>query len=185
MFARLAQITGVGAAAPAMPANPQAAMRVARPGTVPKKSNVRTAIELLLQQPALALAIEPPYVFNVLDQPGIQLLVELINLCRSRPGIGTGAVLEHFEGRQEAESLHKLVTRELLLAPEQWSSEFVGSLKRLDLEALQQRQSELKRKQDAVGLSGLSDAEKDEQRGLLIAIPGIEAELRRLSAVKL
>jgi DNA primase len=123
-------------------------------------------------------------VFNVLGQPGIPLLVELIELCRARPGILTGAVLEHFEGRPEADALHKLVLRELLLPPEQWTSEFVGALKSLDLEALLQREAELNGKQKALGLSALNDAEKDELRGIQPAIRRIKAEIREMSAAK-
>ena len=186
MFARLAEITGVGAApAPTPPAKPACAPpRTARPGAAPRRSVVRTAIALLLQQPTLAQAIEPPYLFNVLRQPGIPLLVELIALARERPGIGTGAVLEHFTGREEADALHKLALTDLLTPPDQWSSEFLGALKRLDLEALRQRELELKRKQDEGGLASLSAYEKDELRSLQPAVRRIEAELREMSAAK-
>jgi DNA primase len=139
---------------------------------------------LLLQQPALALALEPPYLFNVLRQPGIALLVELIALAQSRPGIGTGAVLEHFDGREEADALHKLALTDLLTPPEHWTHEFLGALKRLDLEALKQREAELLAKQNEGGLASLSAAEKDEVRGLQPSIRAIEAQLREMSAVK-
>jgi DNA primase len=189
MFARLAEITGVGAVpAPAPMANSRPTSpppaRPARPGQAPKRSLVRTAIELLLQQPALAQAIEPPYLFNVLRQPGIPLLVELIGLARARPGITTGAVLEHFAEREEADALHKLAIAEPLMPPEQWTHEFLGALKRLDLEALRQREGELKQKIDAGGMGSLTDAEKDEQRGIQPAVRRIEAELRQMSAAK-
>jgi DNA primase len=186
MFARLAEITGVGAVAPAAAetARPAPAQRSSRPTAAPRRSLVRTAIELLLQQPALAQAIEPPYLFNVLRQPGVQLLVELIGIARARPGITTGAMLEHFEGREEAAHLHKLALAEPLVAPEQWTHEFLGALKRLDLEALKQREGELKQKIDEGGMGSLSEAEKDEQRALQPAVRSIEAELRQMSAAK-
>jgi DNA primase len=187
MFARLAQITGVGAApAPALPSGHVAAapQRAPRGGAAPRRSVVRTAIALLLQQPALALEIEPPYLFNVLRQPGIPLLVELIALAQSRPGIGTGAVLEHFDGREEADALHKLALTDMLTPPEQWTHEFLGALKRLDLEALKQREAELLAKQVEGGLASLSATEKDEVRGLQPSIRAIEAELREMSGLK-
>ena len=185
MFARLAEITGVGAVpAPVAPAARPAPPRPARRGAAPRRTMVRTAIEYLLQQPALASAIEPPYIFAVLAQPGIPLLIELISLCRARPDIRTGAMLEHFAGREEADALHKLALAELLTPPEQWASEFLGALKRLDLETLQQREAELKAKVNEGGLASLSAAEKDEMRGLQPSIRRIEAELREMSATR-
>jgi DNA primase len=187
MFARLAEITGVGAAPAPTPTPSRTsapAPKVSRFGPAPRRSLVRTAIALLLQQPALALALEPPYLFNVLRQPGIPLLVELIALARERPGIGTGAVLEHFDGRDEADALHKLALTDLLTPPDQWSHEFLGALKRLDLEALKQREAELKHKIEQDGIAALSESEKDEQRAMQPAIRRIEAELRQMSAVK-
>jgi DNA primase len=183
MFARLAEITGVGAAPAAATQAPKPMPpRTNRSGTAtPRRSMVRTAIEYLLQQPALATSIEPPYLFNVLAQPGIPLLVELIGLCRSRPDIRTGAVLEHFAGSEHADALHKLALTEPLAPPERWKSEFLGALKRLDLDTLRQREGELKAKIDAGGLAALTDAEKDEQRAMQPAIRRIEAELRELS----
>ena len=54
------------------------------------------------RHPRSAAAIEPPWTFAELRQPGIPLLVELIALCRDRPDITTGALIEHFAEREEA-----------------------------------------------------------------------------------
>jgi DNA primase len=51
------------------------------------RSVVRSMVALLVQQPRLVEALEPPYLFGALRQPGIPLLMELIALCRARPGI--------------------------------------------------------------------------------------------------
>ena len=45
---------------------------------------------------------QPPYRFAALRQPGIELLSELVLLVRERPEITTGALLEHFDDRDEA-----------------------------------------------------------------------------------
>jgi len=180
MQQRLTELTGVGGRpAVAAPATPT--MRPARGAAAPKRSLVRTAIALLLQQPALAEAIEPPHLFAILRQPGIPLLVELIALTRERPGIGTGAVLEHFSGREESAALNKLAVADMLMAPENWTHEFVGSLKSLDLETLRQRETELNQQQSLYGMSSLSASEKDELRSLQPTIRKLEAELRQLS----
>ena len=84
--------------------------RNAPPVAAPKKSLVRSAIALLLHQPSLALSLDPPYRFAALQQPGIDLLVDLVALARERPSITTGGVLEHFADRSEAAALQKLAT---------------------------------------------------------------------------
>jgi DNA primase len=183
MKQRLTELTGLGARA-SSPETHVPAQRThggGRGAPAPKRSLVRGAISLLLQRPQVALALEPPCTFPELRQPGIPLLVELIGLCRSRPDIRTGAVLEHFAGSEHADALHKLALTEPLAPPERWKSEFLGALKRLDLDTLRQRESELKAKIDEGGLSALSEAEKDEQRAMQPAIRRLEAELRELS----
>ena len=182
MQQRLTELTGVGArvqAAPQAPATPS--MRPSRGTAAPKRSLVRTAIALLLQQPSLVKAIEPPYLFGELHQPGISLLVELIDLIRERPDIGTGAILAHFAEREESAALNKLAMIDMLMAPENWTHEFVGALKSLDLETLRQRETELNQRQSLYGMSSLSAAEKDELRNLQPNIRRLEAELRQLS----
>src|SRR3546814_17097353 len=82
-------------------------------GATPKRSLVRSAIALLLQKPALALELQPPYRFVALRQPGIELLTELIALVSARPDLSTGALLEHFAEREEADALQKLASQTL------------------------------------------------------------------------
>jgi DNA primase len=174
MEQRLLEITGVGARAVAEPAPPARISRRALP--TPKRSLVRTAISLLLQQPALAEAIEPPHLFAALRQPGIPLLVELIALCRARAGITTGAILEHFVEREELAPLQKLAVAGVLTEPDSWKAELLGALKRLDLDTLKQRRDELNDKQKEVGLSGLTQEEKNELRGIEPSIRELERQ---------
>ena len=186
MQARATELTGVGARAAAAPAPPPTArtppMRGGRGAPAPRRSLVRTAISLLLQQPSLALRIEPPYLFNTLRQPGVPLLVELVSLVRERPDIGTGALLEHFAGREEESSLSKLALAELLTGPEHWADEFAGALKALDMEALRQREAELNERAREVGMSALSADEKTELRSLQPSIRRLEAELKAIGS---
>jgi hypothetical protein len=69
----------------------------------------------------------------------------------------------------------------MLMVPENWTHEFVGALKSLDLETLRQRETELNQRQSLYGMSSLSTAEKDELRSLQPNIRRLEAELRELS----
>ncbi len=182
MRQRVTELTGVGATPAAATAAP-AQRRTASPprggrGAAPKRSLVRTAIELLLQQPSLVRQMQPPHVFAALRQPGIGLLLELIEVVRERPDIGTGAILEHFAEREESGALAKLAIAEVLVAPETWAHEFIGALKSLDMETLRQREADLKQRLVEVGLSGLSPAEQDELRSLQPSIRRLELELR-------
>jgi len=161
MQQRLTELTGVGARVSEPPAAPSHAMRTARGAPAPKQSLVRAAITFLLQQPSLAEAIEPPYLFAVLRQPGIPLLVELIALARERPGIGTGAILEHFAEREEGAALHKLATQTFPGDASAWQTEFLDALRQLD------RQTRLQRIEELQVKGQLNALEKSELRELL------------------
>ncbi|WP_290890198.1 DNA primase [Arenimonas sp.] len=167
MQQRLTELTGVGQRAATAPA-PQAtpSMRGRGGAPAPKISLVRAAIALLVQQPALAEAIEPPYRFGILRQPGIPLLMELIELARARPGISTGGVLEHFAEREEGAALQKLAMQSFPGEVATLRQEFLDALAQLDRQTRQQRLDELQARINEVGMSGLGDAEKAELRDL-------------------
>ncbi|NZA27313.1 DNA primase [Luteimonas sp. SJ-92] len=171
MRQRLTELTGVGARASA-PQTHVPTHRVRRGHAVPapKRSLVRTAITLLLQRPALALELPGEQRFPVLRQPGIALLAELVEVVRARPGIATGALLEHFEGRDEAEALQKLAAVSLPGDEASWREEFLGAMSQLDRQTLQQRVDELQAQLGAGGFAALGDAEKTELRELQHAL---------------
>jgi DNA primase len=133
-------------------------------GPNPRRSLVRTAIALLLQQPALAAQIEPPYVFAILRQPGIPLLMEILSICLSRPEITTAVLLEQFDGREDQDALRKLVMMEFPSTPEHWKAEFLDALDQLNRQTAQQRLDDLLSRQQH---TQLSNDEKDEMRELL------------------
>ena len=164
MRQRLTEITGVGARANA-PSSPPPRPRTS-PAQTQKRSLVRGAIALLLQRPALALDLEPPYRFGALRQPGIPLLAELIALVRERPDITVGALLEHFEGREEAAALQKLASQALPGEEAKWNEEFLDAMAQLERQTLQQRIDELQAKQRE---TGLDEHDKAELRALLQA----------------
>jgi len=167
MQQRLTELTGVGQRAERAPQAQATPSMRARSGTpAPKISVVRAAIALLIQQPSLAEAIEPPYLFGILRQPGIPLLMELIALARERPGIGTGTLLEHFAEREEGAALQKLAMQLLPGEPASWREEFLDALAQLDRQTRQQRIDELQARINQVGMSGLGEAEKAELREL-------------------
>ena len=90
--------------------------------------------------------------------------MELIALARERPGLATGAVLEHFAGREEEGALHKLALQEMPGDEKIWRQEVVDAVAQLDRQTRQQRVDELQAR-----LGDLQPHEKDELRELLTA----------------
>lgn len=148
MRLRLGEITGVGVRQqPALPEKPKT---VSRPkAQAQKRSLVRGAISVLLQQPSLALALEPPYGFKDLKQPGVELLVELLSLVHARPEITTGALLQHFAEREESGALQKLASQVLPGNGASWRQELIDAAEQLEDQAIQQRLTELQAKMSA------------------------------------
>jgi DNA primase len=136
-----------------------------RPANV-QRSLVRSAITLLLAQPALADEVEPPYAFLRLDRPGVNLLAELMDVARSRPGINPAVLVEYFLDRPEYASLQKLMQAEVVGDAGMQRVDFLGSLDQMQRQAVTQRREYLiGRSREGV----LDDTEKAELRVLLAA----------------
>ena len=166
MQQRLTELTGVGMRQPAAGTRAPIRRQGSQPLAPPKRSLVRSAISLLLQQPSLALDLAPPYRFVALRQPGIELLTELIALVSVRPDITTGILLEHFADREDGAALQKLATQSLPGDVALWREEFQDAIAQLDRQVLQQRIDELQEKQRG---TGLDETDKTELRELLQA----------------
>ena len=167
MKQELARLTGIGATASAT-AMPSAAPVMPRRNAAPaqKRSLVRSAIVILLQQPALAQKIAPPFHFAELRQPGVPLLLELIELVHARPDLSTGALLEHFAEREELAALQKLAVQQIPGDEASWTTELLDAVVQLERQTVQQRIDELLAKQRG---SGLDETDKYELRALLQA----------------
>ncbi|HEU4665837.1 MAG TPA: DNA primase [Dokdonella sp.] len=161
MLAELDRMTGVRVQVAAAASDAPPKPRNARPA---QRSLVRAAITLLVQRPALALALEPPWSFAELRQPGIPLLVELIALCRARAHLTTGALLEHFAARDEAKALQKLAVVDFPGGETEARAEFVDAIAQLERQTAQQRLDDLTRRQAE---APLTDEEKQQLRALL------------------
>ncbi len=147
-------------ATPAVTPPPRRAPRSTRPD---KPSLVRSAVTLLLARPALAQPLQPPLAFASLEKPGVDLLLELIELTRHHPQLPTAAVLEHFRDRPEYTSLQKLATRPLADNID-LEHEFTGALQQLARQAVDQHIEQLLRRQSQ---GALDEAGKDRLRDLL------------------
>jgi DNA primase len=128
------------------------------------KSPVREAIAMLLHKPDLALNLEPPQILEPGSMPGVSLLLELLELLQRQPGLNTGAVLEHWRGREEARHLHKLAQWEPLSEKLDLEAEVRGHLNRIARQSTERRITALL--QDERHRS-LNDIEKQELKALL------------------
>jgi len=142
-------------------------MRRAPVAPVQKRSLVRAAIALLLQQPSLAASLEGHHAVAGLRLPGIELLLELLDLVQQRPDISTGALLQHFDGREEQAALHRLAAIDLPGDEASWAQELHDAITQLEKQLLQQRVGELQAKQRQ---QGLDETDKYELRELLKAL---------------
>ncbi|MBB4129174.1 DNA primase [Xanthomonas translucens] len=164
MRQRLAEITGIGGPAPTAAAQPAKPPPRAMARPTQKRSLVREAIVRLLHTPSLALDLPPPYPFAGLRLPGIELMIELLEIVHTRPDISTGALLEHFHEREELPALQKLAVQEIPGETASWRQELHDVVVQLERQTLQQRLEELQAKQRA---QGLDETDKYELRELL------------------
>ena len=173
MRQRLTELTGVGARSAGADTHVPA-QRARRPsGTpAPKRSLVRSAITLLLQHPPLALELLPPFRFAGLQQPGVPLLIDLLQLVDARPDITTGALIEHFEGREEHAALQKLAAEVVPGDVEMWRTTFMDAIDQLERFRLRQRIEVLQERVRDGGFSALTAEEKAELLQLQAATRG-------------
>ena len=127
------------------------------------KSPVREAIAMLLHQPDLALKIESPPIQEPDAVPGVSLLLELLELLQRQPGLNTGAVLEHWRGREESRYLHKLAQWTPLTENLDLAAEVRGNLTRITHRITDIRIGELL---DTERHRALNEMEKQELKSL-------------------
>ncbi len=118
-----------------------------------KLSPIRTAITLLLNQPQLAQSADDPQRYLQLTEPGIRLLVELLELTRSNPHINCGTILERWRDQPEGKHLSKLASTPVNAPAEGLETEFQGALRLLDRQRVEQELEQLRRKSETSQLS--------------------------------
>jgi DNA primase len=113
-----------------------------------KLSPVRTAITLLLNQPQLAQNAGEPQRYLGLTEPGVRLLVELLELAQATPHINCGTILERWRDRPEGKHLSKLARTPVTTPAEGLEAEFQGVLRLLDRQRLDQEYEQLLRRSE-------------------------------------
>jgi DNA primase len=128
------------------------------------RTSLRTAIRLLLEQPALGRTLDAPAGFEDLDLQGVEILTELLELTRDSPNLTVGGIIEHWRGRPEEHHLARLATTSVDIPTEGYELEFRGAVQRLIEQRDSQKVEDLLAKER---LSGLSESEKTEVNQLL------------------
>jgi len=131
---------------------------VRRPSVTGKRSGlVRHAIRLVLHYPSVATEIQTPEGLEDAEQPGLALLLELLELARDRPDINTAVLEERLRDRPEARHLKTLLGQEMLVDRDEAAAELTGSLAGIQRQVHEQRLESLIARAD-----GLSATEKQE-----------------------
>jgi DNA primase len=128
-------------------------------------SLVRTALRCLLYQPTLASSVAEPQSLSQIEQPGIGLLIDLLETLRSNPNLNTAALLERWRDTAEGKQLEKLaIWQPSLDDPDSLRHEFLGALARLEEQHRDSRTKTLLAKSTQ---GGLTSDEKAELQALL------------------
>ncbi len=153
----LAGMLGEGPA----PAGRRQARVPQRPQGGREMSLVRRAVVLLLHQPALAREAGDPGQLRGLDLPGMDLLIEMLELLQENPHFNTGTLLEHWRDQRYGAHLARLARQEEHLKAEDMVREFADVLQRLRAQRIVQEIEALYRK------PSLEEADKRRLQALL------------------
>ncbi len=124
-------------------------------------SPIRTAITILLQHPELIDEVCPFDKLALLDLPGMNILVKMLETLTEHPHLKTAALLERARDTEYAGHLQRLAVQALTLNAEQLKPELNGILSQLQQQAISERYEYLENK----GLRNLTPAELAEYKG--------------------
>ncbi|REL36521.1 DNA primase [Thalassotalea euphylliae] len=145
-------------------ASPSPAKAQAKANTPTRTTPARLAIALLLESPALAQTLPNPQVLGQLDQPGVSLLTELLEICTRSPNINSGQIIEMYRDRVEGKQLAKLLCWEHQINADNAEDVFLDSIEKL-LNTLVEQRTELLLQKGR--LNQLTAQEKRELQALL------------------
>ncbi|NOX27887.1 MAG: DNA primase [Gammaproteobacteria bacterium] len=115
-------------------------------------SLVRKAITVLLHRPNLVTAATDTSWLKDIDQAGIVLLLDLLELLRQQPHLSTGGILEHWRDTEHGRHLAKLAAQPALLESEALAAEWDDALTRLK-SAASEAQLERLEERDRLGIA--------------------------------
>ncbi|WP_150540277.1 DNA primase [Actinobacillus vicugnae] len=130
-----------------------------------KRTPMRLLIALLLQHPELVKFVPDISALKTLQEPGFELLLQLVDVCQQKVGISMGALLEHWRDQPDYRTLELLANWDHLVTPENIESTFIETLDFLYAKLVEKRIEALIAKDRTVGL----DATEKQELVMLIA----------------
>jgi DNA primase len=121
-------------------------------------SPVRQAITMLIQHPELHQDAIDVAKINWMTQPGLPILVNLLETLQDSPHLTTAQLLERWRDNENGPHLQKLAQQPLSLSLEELKPEFIGIMQQLEQQAIELRQQYLISKP----FSQMSEAEREE-----------------------
>ncbi len=121
-------------------------------------SPVRLAVTILIQYPSLYSEVGDYDKIETLSQPGINVLLALLNILAENPQLNTAALLERTRDADFNPHLRKLAMQPLTLSDSELKHDLIKYIQQLQQEAIAQRQAYLTGKP----FSELTEAEKQE-----------------------
>lgn len=131
-----------------------------------KITPIRLAIALLLEHPHIVNALPDINLLQQLEMPGIQLLNQLLLLCKQNPGTNSAQLIENFRGQVEGQQLTKVLCLEHHVEAENAESMFLDLIENFLNIFIEQRTEQLFAKERS---GGLTKEEKFELQSLLIS----------------
>ena len=101
-----------------------------------RPSLINQAIRILLHKPELGKMIDLNNQFKHLDQKGIDVLKEIIQLIHAKDAIKLATTIEHFQDQKLQRYLSQLAMDEGLINKNEMLSEFNDITKRLNIQDL-------------------------------------------------
>jgi DNA primase len=133
-----------------------------------RRTPVRLAITLLLQNPHLSQQVNDSPFLEHTDLPGADLLHKMLEILHQNPNLSTAALLERWRDQPEWEPLCKLAQEDVPGSEESLATEFLDTVKHLQMHLKRQRWETL---QEKLHLEGLNDEELSEWKQLLEELP--------------
>ena len=137
---------------------------------------VRRAMQLLLEQPALAVQVEHLGQLFEAPVPGVAILVEALEFFVERPDASLGQLIEHWHDTPKSAAVLRLAHEPLGLDDASIAREFVDAVAQLRRQALKARSKRLLTEADQ---DGLSVAQQRELEAISQQLAAVEAGLRR------
>ncbi|NOH96386.1 DNA primase [Vibrio sp. 99-70-13A1] len=134
-----------------------------------KRTPMREVIALLIQNPSYADMVPDLSSVKELALPGLSLLTEVLDKCRSNPHINTGQLLEHWRDSKNETLLSRLASWEIPLDEDNQEDIFLDSLDNILAQCVEKQIENLQAKARSIGLSA------EEKRELLALMLDLKA----------